>query len=236
MDIWYQKAFGTYYTLVYKHRSYEEADKFVINLIKTLISKKSVILDIGCGQGRHVESFLKNEHSCYGIDLSFHLLKTANEKDNLCLGDMRYLPFKDNYFDVCTSLFTSFGYFEDFNAHLLLLKEWFRKLKPNGKLIIDFFNPTLIQNKDGHITNEQIDNYSIYAKRWIENGRINKHVRISLENNIIEEYTESVLVLSQQNFTDLFDGAGFKNTTFLAEDLTPFNPKTSNRMVVVGEK
>src|SRR4051812_40712138 len=112
MTKWIEDWFGSsYYCLLYKHRGDDEAKLFLDNLIKFLkIQSGSVILDCGCGKGRH--SFYLNEKGfeVTGLDISeANILESKKrEKNNLVFftHDMRNL-FRINYYDVALSLFTS---------------------------------------------------------------------------------------------------------------------------------
>src|SRR5690606_35628439 len=101
-------------------------------------------LDVACGQGRHVLELLRRNHDAYGTDLSAVLLEKAGARQELAnrltRADMRALPFKSDSFDLITSFFTSFGYFDTDKDHFDLLREWARLLRPGGLLFIDYLN------------------------------------------------------------------------------------------------
>lgn len=52
-------------------------------------------------------------------------------------GDARKLPFPPDTFDVVMILGNSFGYFESNEDDIMILKEVFRVLKPEGTFLID---------------------------------------------------------------------------------------------------
>lgn len=73
-------------------------------------NKKSKILDIGCGTGRHAIELTKRGYKVVGVDLSDSQLKRARQKakeQNLTIDfqkqDARQLPFK-NEFDLAIML------------------------------------------------------------------------------------------------------------------------------------
>jgi len=70
----------------------------------------SRILDLGCGNGRHLVYFGKSGYQVFGSDLSGWGLQAAStwliqEKipSRLALADMQYLPFADGSFDAIIS-------------------------------------------------------------------------------------------------------------------------------------
>jgi ubiquinone/menaquinone biosynthesis C-methylase UbiE len=110
--------------------------KKAVSYIK--LKKDLHILDIGCGTGDSLvllNKLNKNLH-LYGLDISEKMLKRADkklkEKAILKLGDVEKLPFKDNLFDYVITTEA----FHHFPNPDLALKDIFRVLKKNGKLIL----------------------------------------------------------------------------------------------------
>ena len=114
---WFAHWFDSpYYHLLYKNRDNEEAQVFINKLVSHFkIPKKSKILDIACGKGRHATYFNKKGMDVMGVDLSHNSINSAKKAENATLKfavhDMRKV-FQKNRFDIVTNLFTSFGYFE----------------------------------------------------------------------------------------------------------------------------
>ncbi len=115
----------------------------ILNILP--INKSDTVLDLCCGQGRHVVNMARRGFSAlHGFDRSHYLISKArklNIAEGLGIsfkeGDARKLPYRDNQFDFIMLLGNSFGYFESERDDMLVLKEVNRILKPNGKLLID---------------------------------------------------------------------------------------------------
>jgi 2-polyprenyl-3-methyl-5-hydroxy-6-metoxy-1,4-benzoquinol methylase len=90
------------------------------------INKTKKILDIGCGEGEHVEWFAKKGWNIKGLDLNY-------SSKYVTLGDATKTKFKPNSFDVilCLDLIEHM----DISKHDLLIKEIKRILKKDGVLI-----------------------------------------------------------------------------------------------------
>ena len=82
-----------------------EVDKYKVK------KKVKRILDMGCGNGRHVVFFARQGFDVYGIDISKEAIEVARKwldreglKAHLKVGDIEKLPFEDEYFDVIVLL------------------------------------------------------------------------------------------------------------------------------------
>ncbi len=103
---------------------------------KMAICQSDTVLDVACGLGESAR-FLSSAYGCtvLGVDLSRNLLqRTGFARDHLntlfLVGDGEQLPFKDNTFTSAVSE-CSMCLMPDFKQ---ALREFFRTLKPGGKL------------------------------------------------------------------------------------------------------
>jgi ubiquinone/menaquinone biosynthesis C-methylase UbiE len=126
------------YISSYKKRKSELKNRFAkyLNLINKYQSSGR-ILDIGCGLGYFLEvakESIKNTWSVYGLETNTSLVASSSPavKNNISVGALPHLPYKDNYFD-CVTCF-------DVLEHSALvdenLKEIQRVLKPKGLLVV----------------------------------------------------------------------------------------------------
>jgi ubiquinone/menaquinone biosynthesis C-methylase UbiE len=100
------------------------------------------ILDAPCGHGRLSRRLAAAGMEVTGVDLSEPFLEMAREgavgpgpAPTYVHGDMRRLPV-DGPFDAAVCWFTSFGYYDDADCHLVL-EEFHRVLRPGGSVLID---------------------------------------------------------------------------------------------------
>jgi ubiquinone/menaquinone biosynthesis C-methylase UbiE len=95
------------------------------------MSRKPRVLDIAGGFGRIVSKLFRQNlvASLTILDLNREFLSIAkiNHVSDVVQGDMRFLPFKDNTFDLALIMFTSFGYFYD-KDNFMVLQEAYRIL------------------------------------------------------------------------------------------------------------
>lgn len=77
-------------------------EDFIKRQLDYIGKKKALILDIGCGDGRHCKLFEKNGARAIGIDLSDSMIEQARRyypEGDFRKMDMRHLAFTENHFD-----------------------------------------------------------------------------------------------------------------------------------------
>jgi len=209
---WFEEWFGQDYLDIYQHRDETEAER-AIELIATNLAGRRIerVLDLACGAGRHT-TVLRERWWTVGLDLSMSLLRVARRESPdgpFVRGDMRALPFAEQSFDLVVNLFTSFGYFDDDNEHLLVLACISESLKRGGIFVIDFLNASQVRRE-----------LVPYDER-VENGiTIEQHRTISPDGRFVEktitlrergkEYTERVRLLSPRDLQRMLVAAGFQ--------------------------
>lgn len=118
----------------------KEADRSVVRELRDDIDKIHII-DIGCATGRLLETLsLAGAKNLYGTDIAPKILEKVKEKAKRLNIDIELkvadaevnIPWKDNSFDVVTLT----GVYHHFIFPDRALKEMYRVLKKNGKLII----------------------------------------------------------------------------------------------------
>lgn len=122
------------------------AEKEVEDILALLaVRPGSAVEDLGCGRGRHAIPLARKGHSVTGVDLSEKMLEIARSRahrEGLSVewvrGDMRLFR-RPRAFDLCLSLFTSFGYFDD-AENQMVLDNVGASLKEGGTLLLDLRN------------------------------------------------------------------------------------------------
>lgn len=238
---WFKNWFNSsYYHILYKNRDVKEAEFFIDNLIAKLKPKKgSKLIDIGCGKGRHATYFNTKGMDVVGIDLSRKSIEYAKKNSNTTLQfkvhDMR-ATYNENYFNITTNLFTSFGYFESKRDEQKAINAMANNLKSGGILIIDFMNAKkVIANL---ISNEQktIENITFNIKRRIQNNHIIKDINI-IDQDKNFQFQEKVRAITLIEFSELIKKAGLKIIDIFGNyKLEAFNAISSERLILICKK
>ena len=113
-----------------------------LNLSKEIFSGKK-ILDLSCGDGRHLIFLSTLGFKLFGTEISESIVRIVKEKlkklnitADIRVGTNDHIPFEDNYFDFLLSWNVCYYMREENLNFLSHVKEYSRVLKPSGKLIL----------------------------------------------------------------------------------------------------
>ena len=233
----YKSWFDTpYYHILYKNRDYKEAEMFTKELMEFIkLPSNSKILDLACGEGRHSINLNKMGYDVTGVDLSVKNIKNASkyESENLKfkIHDMRK-PLGQK-FDLIVNLFTSFGYFDDFNDNIKTLESIKSSLNEGGLAVIDFLNIKYLKNNLIHKNIEEIDGIKFHLNRSIKNGFLTK--KISFKHELNEyNFEEKVRSLDLIDFKSMFKQSNIEILHIFGDyKLTSFDVNNSKRLIFI---
>jgi len=207
-------------------------------------SHDDLILDHGCGQGRHTTQLRADGFAVTGFDYSRILLDMAVEEMNkrklsipYVRGNMPNLPFKDSAFDWVLSLFGSFGYLSD-KENIEVLEEIARVLKPGGTLMLDIWNKEAVLNRYGDDKKHQIGNNEFFIQKCHFDHNLNRMTvnRFFTSPDNEEKYSVSFRVYTRAEISEILTSLGFEirdfRGSFESREITP----ESKSMVIICKK
>ena len=231
---WFERAFQREYLALYAHRSQVEANSQVDGLLQSgLLERKSPLLDLACGAGRHLNAFRMADMHAWGVDLSIDLLRGQH---GVIRGDMRNLPFDAARFATVTSLFTSFGYFESESENVQVLFEVRRVLREGGVLLLDHVNPKPTLQGLVSESHQQVGEATVVSRRHFDrhSRRLIKEVEFG-EGSRIEHWHESVRIYEPDELDALLAMAGLfverRCADFMGAEFTTQSPRQLVRAV-----
>lgn len=145
---WYEELFANedparYDKYIESENSRTQVD-FVID--KLALEPGAKVLDLCCGQGRHLIDLARRGYDVVGLDLSEYMLdkcKTAAAAEGimpvLVHADMREIGFTAE-FDAVINMFASFGYLETEDEDQKVLNAASLALRGGGLLLLDLHN------------------------------------------------------------------------------------------------
>lgn len=251
MKQWYEQLF-TNYAETYDKEVFTQGTTGEVDFIEKEINfdKSKLILDIGCGTGRHSIELAKRGYKVTGVDLSENQLnrakqkaETAGVKIDFLQADACNLKYNSE-FDVALSICEGgFPLMETDDKNFSILQSASRSLKENGKLILTTLNglfPLYHQVKD-FINENPAGVFSVVNNFDLMTFRDNSTIEVTDDDGNVKsiECTERYYVPSEMEW--LLKSVGFKKIEIFGCNLGAFSRNdilTVNdyEMLIVAEK
>jgi SAM-dependent methyltransferase len=240
---WFKNWFdSSFYHKLYANRDENEAAGFIDELLEELQpEKRSYMLDLGCGNGRHSRYLASKGFNVTGIDLAASSIRYANNFKTPSLKfyrhDMR-MAFGRNYFDYIFNFFTSFGYFKDDNENDKVINNMAASLKPGGILVMDYINVIPAERKLIAEETKEIDGVIYHIHRHADKNHFFKKIVIDdmLQGNPFE-FTEQVAKFSFEDFETMFSNNGLQIQQVYGDyQLGNYDIEKSPRLILIAKK
>ena len=185
------------------------------------VREDTPILDLCCGQGRHVLELARRGYSnLHGMDRSHYLIsrarRLAGERGfdvTFREGDARKLRFPDDKFEFIYLAGNSFGYFESAEDDLMVLNEVRRTLAPRGQLLIDFTDGDFLRNNFDARSWEWIDkNHFVCRERALSKDGsrlVSREVITHVKKGVIADQFYAERLYNAEQLGRLLEGNGF---------------------------
>ena len=244
---WYKELFATEDPARFEH--YVEGDTsrkhvdFVID--KLALEPGAKVLDLCCGQGRHLIDLARRGYDVVGLDLSEYMLdkcKTAAAAEGispvLVHADMREIGFTAE-FDAVISMFTSFGYLETTDDDQKVLNAASLALKGGGLLLLDLHNRDSLTASFKPIEwHESMRGDMILSERAFDpiTGRVNAREVTIHEDGRRTETSHSLRIYTYNELQAMLQQAGLTvQSVYGGYDSAPFD-RQSRGMIVIAQK
>ena len=241
-DNWFVTAFGKLYPVLYAHRTVEAARPEAAFAMRAVgLRSQESVLDLCCGNGRHLAHLQKVAPAACGLDYSADLLALAKRQCRpgtpLVRADMRSVPFGEA-FDVIFNFFTSFGYFHRPEENAAVAWHMGRALKPGGRFFMDYLNGTQVRATLVPESIREEAGYRIHEVRWIDEQaqRVNKKTLVYYEEALVLETGESVRLYSLDELEALLHFGGLRIDMVYGNYGGEAWTETQPRMIIVGHR
>lgn len=239
---WYESWFDSpYYHILYKNRDKEEAAFFIDRLVAHLnIQEGERILDLACGKGRHAIQLHRKGFDVTGLDLSENSIREAKTHEgeglHFDVHDMRHVYERERKYDRILNLFSSFGYFDSERENFRVIKAASEQLRSGGELVIDFLNAQkAVQELVPHEV-KTVDGIEFHIDRYVAYGVLIKRIAFQDEGKG-HEFKEKLRILFDNDLEMLLERANMQVMERFGDyALTPFDPRSSDRLIVVAKK
>jgi SAM-dependent methyltransferase len=238
---WFKNWFNTsYYHLLYNKRDFQEAEIFIDNLVAYLQPKQGAkFFDLACGKGRHSMFLNKKGFDVVGVDLSEESILSAKHEENetlhFAVHDMREV-FENHSFDVVVNLFTSFGYFDDDQEDVNVLKAVTSVLKEDGFFVLDYLNAKQVVKNLKTTETIQREDVSFEITKKVENSFVVKGINFQ-DKGKSYHFEEQVKLIGESEFEEYFRLAGLRLLAKFGDyNLEGFDEDKSPRLILIAEK
>jgi len=170
--------YASYYNLLYQTKDYDGEVEFVSQLLQQHAPGTQTLLELGCGTGRHAQSFAQRGYTVAGIDISSDMLLFAQQriaqlptsvssKLSFSFGDVRGIRL-NRQFDAVISLFHVYSY-QTTNIDLVNAFETAKThLKPGGVFLFDFWYGPAVLTEQPVVRVKRLENEEISVVRIAE--------------------------------------------------------------------
>ena len=186
------------------------------------VPRDAAILDLCCGQGRHVMELLRRGFTgLHGVDRSHYLIARAKKAvagQGVAVrfheGDARKLRFTDDSFQFVYVAGNSFGYFESAEDDVAVLTEIRRILEPGGQMLIDFTDGEYQRRNFEPRSWEWIDrNYFVCRERALSKDGsrlVSREVITHVRKGVVADQFYAERLYSEAQLRELLQQNGFE--------------------------
>lgn len=186
------------------------------------------ILDLCCGQGRHVlELARRGFKNVTGIDRSRYLIRLARKRArqrglsvSFHEGDARRFRAGDSAFHCVSLMGNSFGYFDREEDDIAVLAAVKRSLASGGVLVMDLTDGEWMRSHFEPRSWEWVDqNHFVCRERGLAGDGerlISREVVVHAERGVIADQFYAERLYSRERISELLERVGFTNIRFHA--------------------
>lgn len=232
------------YDFMFSESSFPTAAADVRKVAALSGCEAGAVLDMCCGPGRYSVPFAKHGYAVTGVDRTPFLLNKARayaEREGVDVTwvqrDMREFV-QPGHFDLALNLFTSFGFFDDFQENLKALHVLHANLNAGGVLVMDLMSKERLAKVFQPTGSTALPNGGVmFERRSIADG----WEKIELEWTLVageraKSYRFQLWLFTGRELKDLLLGAGFQQVRIYGDfDGAPYGVDAS-RLVAVARK
>jgi SAM-dependent methyltransferase len=201
-------------------------------------------LDLCCGPGRFSIPLAERGFRVTAVDRTGYLIEKAQSRARSAgvdvewvLEDMRDF-IRPEAFDVALSMFTSFGYFEDKDDDIRVLRNVFRSLSPGGAFLIDVFGKEIIAARFLDTSRTRLDDGSLmFENRQVIDDWTRVHNEWTLvSDGQVQTFHFTVRAYSGGELRNAMEAAGFDDVALYGNlEGAPYDRRAA-RLIAVGRR
>ncbi len=232
------------YPFLFSEARFDAAETHVENILNLVGLDSGPVLDLCCGPGRSAIPLAQRGFQVTAVDRSPFLLVKAKARaahENLNIewieSDMRKFE-RPAAFDLVLNLNTSFGYFDDKDEDVGVLRKIFGSLKPGGRLVMDLMGKEKLARIFEPTTSEKLEDGTLLVQRheiFDEWTRV-RNEWIIIKGSEVRAFEFHHTIYSGQELKDRLLAVGFGDVKLYGSFEGEEYCRESNRFVAVAGK
>ena len=235
------------YPFMFSPDRFADASRETKQVVKLTKPRGKSVLDLCCGPGRCAMALAERGFFVTGVDRTKYLLtraralaKRSRARVEWIQADMRDF-LRPGAFDLVLSMYTSFGYFEDKQEDLQVLRNCFVNLRPGGKCLVEVAGKEFLARNLNATKHELLQSSSRGARLVRSEEVFDDWSRVRVEWILIRNGTAKTFrfhftIYSGQELKDRIASAGFaKIRLYGSFDGDEYGP-AARRLIAIAEK
>jgi SAM-dependent methyltransferase len=246
MGAWFEDEsfWSQMYPFMFPDERFHLAEEQIEKVLALAGYKEGAVLDLCCGPGRHSLALAKRGIQVTAVDRSEFLLSKAKEeaaKSDLEVefvsDDMRHFVRSDS-FSLILNMFTSFGYFDDKEDDLKVLRNAYQSLKPEGAILIDILGKEPLARKyQATISIDCGDGLLLIQRHEIcEDWTRCRNEWVLVKDGTARTFNFQTRLYSGQEMKDVLHRAGFEEVNLFGDLNGNKYGIDADRLIAVGRK
>jgi SAM-dependent methyltransferase len=232
------------YPFMFPEERFQLAEEQIAKILTFVDYQGGTVLDLCCGPGRHSIPLAKRGIQVTAVDRSEFLLNKAkaeaaklNLEIEFVLDDMRQF-IRSHFFSLVLNMFTSFGYFEDKEDDLKVLRNAYQSLKTGGAMFIDIFGKEPMARKyQPTISTQGADGALLIQRHEIcEDWTRCRNEWILVKGAKAKSFNFQTRLYSGQEMKDVLQRAGFEEVSLFGDLDGNEYGINADRLIALGRK
>jgi SAM-dependent methyltransferase len=246
MGEWFEEEsfWSEMYPYLFPEERFQLAEEQIEKVLALVDYQGGDVLDLCCGPGRHSLALVKRGIRVTAVDRSEFLLSKAkaeaarlNLELDFVLNDMRQFVRSDSY-SLILNMFTSFGYFDNRDDDLTVLRNAYQSLKPGGAMLIDILGKELLARKYQPTSSAQGADGTLLIERHeiFEDWTRCRNEWILVKGTTAKSFHFQTRLYSGQELKDIMAQAGFEQVTVFGDLEGNEYGIDASRLISIGRK
>jgi SAM-dependent methyltransferase len=232
------------YSFMFPEERFHLAEEQIEKVLTLVGYPGGAVLDLCCGPGRHSLALAKRGIRVTAVDRSEFLLSRAkaeaaklNLEIEFVLDDMRQFV-RSHSFSLVLNMFTSFGYFDDKEDDLTVLRNAYQSLKVGGAMLIDVLGKEPLARKYQPTSSTQGADGALLIERHeiCEDWTRCRNEWILVKGATAKSFNFQTRLYSGQEMKDIMERAGFEDVAVFGDLDGNEYGINANRLIAIGRK